>query len=137
MAIPNVRAHVFSLPAQRTDGRTDRDNALPEGAHLRLDPDLDLDALNLPAPMRAIARAAQKYGIYIRDGGTNVALYGQDPTPFGVDPYPQLFGGMSAGELMRWFPWTHLQVLRMDLRRDSDSGGGGGGPAACQLLHCR
>src|SRR4029077_19466364 len=48
IAIPNVRAGVYSSPALRTDGATNDPLALPEGAHLRLDPDLDLEALNLP-----------------------------------------------------------------------------------------
>ncbi len=42
IGIPDVRAGVYSLPAQRTDGKTNDPLALPEGARLRLDPELDL-----------------------------------------------------------------------------------------------
>ncbi len=128
MGIPHVRAGVYTPPAQRTDGRTKSHTAIPEGARLRLNPALDLDQLNMPPAVRAIARAAQDYGIYVRDVSGAVAFYGQDPTPTGADPYPLLFGGRPAYEILRSFPWAHLQVLRMDLRRE-----GGGN---CGLLGC-
>src|SRR5471030_3305509 len=48
VAIPEPRAGVHALPAQRGDGTSESPLALPEGAHLRLDPTLDLSTLHLP-----------------------------------------------------------------------------------------
>ena len=121
MAIPNVRAGVYSSPAQRTDGSDHSVLALPEGAHLRLDPRLDLAKLHLPRLTRMMAEAAQRYGIYVRDGAPVVAFYGQDPTPTGTNPYigPHgYFEGKEPRELLAAFPWRHLQLLKMDLHAD-------------------
>ena len=43
-------------------------SSLPEGAHLRLNPNLNLAALHLPRLTLMIAEAAQRYGIFVRDG---------------------------------------------------------------------
>jgi hypothetical protein len=119
MSIPEVRADEYSLPARRTDGASRDPLALPEGAHLRLDPDLDLDSLDLPRPTLMLAEAAQRYGIVVRDRAGTVVFYGQDPTPTGSDPYNGPGGyyeGLTAGAIMAEFPWDRLQLLRMRLR---------------------
>ena len=41
MALPNIRADVYASPAERTDGGDTEPLSLPEGAHLRLDPNLE------------------------------------------------------------------------------------------------
>ncbi len=48
LGIPNVRAGVYASPAERTDGKDPSRLSLPEGAHLRLDPSLNLASLHLP-----------------------------------------------------------------------------------------
>ena len=78
MAIPNVRVGVYAAPAHRSDGKSTEPLALPEGAHLRLNPNLNLAALHLPRLTLILARAAQRYGIVIRDKASNVTLYAQD-----------------------------------------------------------
>ena len=121
IAIPNVRAGVHSSPAQRDDGTSHNVLSLPEGAHLRLDPSLDLNALHLPRLTLMIARAAQRYGIFVRSRGAVVDFYGQDPVPTGVEPYAGpsgYFEGKRANQLMAAFPWTHLQLLKMHLHSD-------------------
>jgi hypothetical protein len=121
LAIPAARAHAFSWPAQRTDGVDGSPNAIPEGARFRLDPDLDLSKLDLPPATRAIAAAAQRYGLIVTDQTAwAVGLFAEDPTPTGGDPYggPNgLFDGRSPKELLARFPWRHLEVVRMQLRR--------------------
>jgi hypothetical protein len=120
LSVPNVRAGVYASPANRTDGRTYDPLALPEGAHLRLDPSLDLAALHLPRFTLLLARAAQRYGIFVRDGASNVTFYAQDPTPTGTEPYggPNgYFEGQRASALLASFPWSHLQLLKMELHR--------------------
>jgi hypothetical protein len=46
--------------------------SLPEGARLRLGPNLDLAALHLPRLTLMIAEAAQHYGIVLRDTAGDV-----------------------------------------------------------------
>jgi hypothetical protein len=113
MAVPAVKANVFAWPAQRTDGTSLDPSAIPEGLRFRLHPGLDLSKLHLSPVVRMLAEAAQKYGIIVRDGGSNVAFYGEDPTPTGTNPYPELFGGRYINQvLISEFPWTRLYVPR-------------------------
>jgi hypothetical protein len=87
MSIPNVRSGVFASPAQPSDGKSTDPLALPEGAHLRPDPNLNLAALHLSPLTLMIAEAAQRYGIFARDRAHNVTLDTQDPIPTATEPY--------------------------------------------------
>jgi hypothetical protein len=121
MAIPGVRANVYTSPAQRTDGKSTDPLALPEGAHLRLNPNLNLTALHLPRLTLMIAEAAQRYGIFIRDGAGNVQFFAQDPSALPSNPYagPQgYFEGESPNQLLSFFPWSELQLLKMKLHNN-------------------
>ena len=118
IALPEVRAAVYSWPAQRTDGSIAGAGAIPAGMRFRLDPSLNLARLRLSPIVRAMARAAQRYGIVVRDRAGAVAFYAEDPTPTGGDPYGRLFGGRYPSALLAQFPWAHLQALRPDLRVD-------------------
>jgi hypothetical protein len=116
--LPAPRANSFTWPAQRTDG-TGPPSAIPEGARLRLDPDLDLESLNLPPITLIMARAAQRYGMIVRDQ-THAAIgfYAQDPIHRKKDPYygpDGLFGGQSPTRFLARFPWDKLEVTRMKL----------------------
>jgi hypothetical protein len=113
MAIPDTRKGVWSLPAQRSDGRDPAADAIPQGARFRLDPSVDVDALDLPPFTAMLARAAQRYGIYVRDTSPNVTLYGQDPVNLSPDPWPTAVPSMSAA--LRAFPWDRLQVMQTTL----------------------
>jgi hypothetical protein len=116
--IKRVRAGVFSWPAQRSDGRTPGEDQIPEGARFRLDPQLDIGALGLHPVTQAIALAAQRHGMVVRDKSTTVALYAEDPSPFGHDPYPDLLAPYYPGQVNRFldeFPWEHLQLLKLRL----------------------
>lgn len=119
MNIPNPCAGVFSWPAQRSDGSMTADDCLPEGAHLRLDPALDLSTLNLPPITRMLAEAAQRYGIIVRDKtGHATGFYAEDPSPTGSNPYigpDGLFDGLPPWKFLPKFPWGHLELLRMTL----------------------
>jgi hypothetical protein len=118
MALPDTRAGVYASPAERTDGGDTEPLSLPEGAHLRLDPNLNLAALHLPKLTLMMAEAAQRYGIVVRDTGANVAIYAQVPIPTGVNPYTGAhgyYGGKSPQQILEAFPWSHLQLLKMEL----------------------
>jgi hypothetical protein len=122
MATPNRSRAFFSSPAQRTDGRSDSPVALPEGAHLRLNPQLDLTKLNLPPLTLLLAQAAQRYGIFITDGtGASgvTTFFAENPSPTGANPYAApggYFEGRKPSELLASFPWSQLQLLRMQPR---------------------
>lgn len=117
--IPFPRRGVFAWPAQRTDG-TGPPDALPEGAHLRLDPSLDLDHFGLPRFTRMIAEAAQRYGMVVRDQTHHAtSLFIEDWTAHGgQSPFigpDGLYGGLTPSELLSRFPWERLQLVRMRL----------------------
>ncbi|HLH66177.1 MAG TPA: hypothetical protein VKV27_10780 [Solirubrobacteraceae bacterium] len=118
--VPRPRAGVVAWPAQRGDG-TGPPSAIPEGAHLRLDPTLDLDALPMPPLTRMIAVAAQRYGLIVRDGAPAISLFAEDPTQYGGGRLywgrHAIFGGLTPQQILAAFPWSHLQVLRMTLVR--------------------
>ncbi|HUA06220.1 MAG TPA: hypothetical protein VMB27_20100 [Solirubrobacteraceae bacterium] len=119
MVYPNVRRRTFVSPALRDDGWSLDPNSLPEGTRLRLDPRLNLAKLKMPPLTRMIARAAQRYGIIIRDQSGVMSFIQQDPT--GVAPFvalgPRLTGGLYASQLLASFPWSHLQVMKMDIHQ--------------------
>jgi hypothetical protein len=120
LAIPNVREGAYSSPARNDDGTSSDQLSLPEGAHLRLDPNLDLAALHLPRLTLMIAEAAQRYGIFVGAKGADVAFFGQDPIPTGTEPYAGphgYFEGQAPSQLLAAFPWKDLQLLKMSLHR--------------------
>ncbi len=118
--LPYPRAGVFSWPAQRTDG-TGGPTEIPEGARLRLDPNLDLSRLEMPPLVRMMAVAAQKYGMVVRDQTHHaIGFFIEDPRPSkrtSLFSGPTgFYGGRYPTQLLASFPWRSLQVLRMDLR---------------------
>ncbi len=115
VALPAPRSGTFAWPAQRGDG-TGGATALPEGARLRLDPQVDVASLGLPPVAEMIALAAQRYGIVVRDQThKGISLFAEDPRGQQPNPYDRLFADQSPLELLAKFPWDRLQVLRMHL----------------------
>jgi hypothetical protein len=120
MSLPERSATTYASPAQRTDGESTNPLALPEGAHLRLNPSLNLAALHLPHLTLILAEAAQRYGIFITDGtGASGAttFFAQEPPP-GTNPYTGpsgYFEGKRPNQLLASFPWSELQLLKMEL----------------------
>jgi hypothetical protein len=121
MMIPEAEARVHWCPAQRTDGKDTSSDAIPEGAHFRLDPGLNLATLSMPPITREIAVAAQKYGLIVNDQtGATVGFRAQDPTPLiragQPNPYLKYFTGANGQyeyptQFLASFPWSHLQLL--------------------------
>jgi hypothetical protein len=113
MAIPAAAAGTFVYPAQRDDGYDKSPDAIPEGTRFRLNPKLNIRALNLPPATQMIAEAAQRYGIIVRDQAGALALYGEPPSG-GVNPYAGphgLFDGLAPNELLKHFPWSQLEAV--------------------------
>lgn len=69
-----------------------KDDAIPEGARVQLNPDLDLDTLNLTPYEKTIARARQEYGMFLFDNGGGIELEAINPICVQGDPYEGLFG---------------------------------------------
>jgi len=111
IAVPQVQKGVFSWPAQRTDGSSTAAAALPEGLRFRLNPDVNIASLHLPAFDQMLAQAAQTYGIVVRDGAGCVCLYAQDPTPTGTNPWVAPFGSWGRGTYLSWLPWSEMEAL--------------------------
>jgi hypothetical protein len=129
LALPNTMANKWVWPAQRSDGRSTASDSVPEGAHFRLDPNLNLASLHLPHFVYMMAVAAQKYGIIISNTSGDVAFRAQDPTQFiaqhGYNPYtgpstrpgtPGALFNQEPSQMLRLFPWSHLQLLHMTVQ---------------------
>ena len=74
--LPNERMHarVYVHPASHAGGPSGPASAPPYGAHFRLKASYDVSQLNPAA--QVVARAMQKYGMFLADGG-NIALTAQ------------------------------------------------------------
>ena len=121
MNVPNPCKGYFSWPAQRQDGYSESPDCMPEGARLRLDPDLDLQRFQMPRVTRILAEAAQRYGIVVRDrtqATGSVALFGEPGAAGEPSPYTGsggLFEGVPRWKLLSSFPWRDLQLLPLQV----------------------
>jgi hypothetical protein len=116
MAIPKVQAGVIAGKAQKTDGKYTGPDTIPEGAHFRLDPRLDVERLPVPRFVKMLARAAQRYGIIVVDGAGAVALFGQDPLPTGTTIWDRALEGLRPYQVLEAFPFHRLQSLPLRAR---------------------
>jgi hypothetical protein len=111
---------VVSWPASRSDGHNPRKepDRIPEGLRFRLDPRVDVGALNLSPVGKIIARAAQRYGFVVWDKAGAITLRADNPKSYTQrgekDPYPELFDGKPAWSILQGLPWERLQFLPMD-----------------------
>jgi hypothetical protein len=121
-----IRGGVRVWPATRSDGHSTAPDSVPEGAHFRLDPNLDINSLNLPPLTRMIAFAAQRYGLIVRDGSSNITIDGQAPrTPAQAAAWREALTGSGFrhwSDVLKSFPWSHLQLLRMTVLSNRSAG---------------
>jgi hypothetical protein len=116
LSVGTAKQGMWSWPAQRSDGESAQPDAIPEGARFRLDPNLDLSKLDMPPMTRAMAQAAQRYGIIVNNQtGQGLCFWTEDPTRYGINYRTDLFDGMYPTQYLRSFPWDHLQLLKMEL----------------------
>ncbi|UCG15251.1 MAG: Ig-like domain-containing protein [Phycisphaerales bacterium] len=102
-------------PAVASDGAVDDPSALPMGSHLQLDPDLDLDALDLEPWERTIAVALQTYGMILGDTGSGIGLAMLHAYSFQGNPYDGLLPDDVITEGVVFFdklPPDRFRVLR-------------------------
>ena len=72
-------AAAFVWPANRSDGESMADDAIPEGARLRLDPRLDVSSLGLTPIGAMVALAAQRYGFIVTDRSGTLTIPAEGP----------------------------------------------------------
>ncbi len=105
-------------PAQRSDGTDASPEAIPEGARLRLDPELDVESLDLTPLGKAVARAAQQYGFIVVDTAGAVAVMAESGLPdkqrTGSDPWTEILGEVPQYRQLENFPWDKVEVLVED-----------------------
>lgn len=108
---------MWAWPAQRSDGWNTDPNAMPEGAHLVLDPALDIGALGLPHLTAMLAHAAQRFGIIVTDQTRSpFSLFAEAPPPGEPSPYTGpggLYEGLAPWRMLKDFPWESLRLRRM------------------------
>lgn len=113
--LPAPRSGEFAWPAQRTDG-TGPPTALPEGARIRLDPTVNVDDLGLSKVGRMIARAAQRYGMVVRDQTHHGTSLWVETAPAGSSSgFGTYLKGKTPSDVLAAFPWDRMQVLKMNL----------------------
>lgn len=114
----------YSWPAQRSDGADPALDAIPEGTRFRLDPSVNVDALNLHPIAKMIAKAAQKHGFIVADKGGAVSVQAEGGTGVqgvtGANPWDTLLAGRPSYAVMANFPWASLQALPKDYGKPAD-----------------
>ena len=110
----------FVWPANRSDGGNPKNapNWIPEGTRFRLDPTVNVDALNMHPIGKAVAKAAQKYGFVVWDKAGAITLRAENPKAYTTagkpNPYTELWGKTPSWAILQGFPWGKLQFLPAD-----------------------
>jgi hypothetical protein len=109
--MPGVSDLGHVCPATHNDGSSSDPNALMEGARLQLDPSVNVESLPIPAWQKTIARAIQKYGMYLRDNGGSFVIYAENPVARGYDAWSK--AGLPSGDSVSivGIPWDKLRVI--------------------------
>jgi hypothetical protein len=97
-------------PATMSDGRHSG-YAIPEGAHIRLNPSFNVAAQSWPAYEKMIAVALQTYGAYVSDTGGSMALYGATDNNAGNKTWASV--GVPYDATLANIPWSEMQVLEL------------------------
>lgn len=109
--MPGVGAGRPVCPATHNAGSATDPNALREGQKLQLDPAVDVDALPIPAWQKTIARAMQRYGMYLRDGSGSLAVLAENPASRGYDAWTLAGLGSASSPSIAGLPWNRFRVL--------------------------
>jgi hypothetical protein len=109
---PDTRANYIACPATDTDGHHFDPDALPIGAHVQLDPSINVDKLPIPRWQKIIAVALQHYGAYVVDTGGSVALYAESDLDRPFAAWSRAGVPADAPSLAD-LPWGSMRVLSM------------------------
>ncbi len=80
------------------------------GQRFRIDPSVNIDSLGLSVPARAIARAAQTYGLVVWNTGSSVGFSAESTASSVARGLPDPYSGTVSSSLAG-FPWDKLQAL--------------------------
>jgi len=105
------------FPASKTDGESTLPFALPEGAHLQLDPsltDADFNQMGLDETGKIIARALQEYGMILVDTSGSFKIYVEDliNNPFAREDWTDPDLNLTK-ESIYGIPHTAFRVLEL------------------------
>ncbi len=109
---PDTRSGYAACPAVGSDGKSTNPGALPIGAHVRLDPGVDIAALPLPTWEKVIAAALQRYGAYVGDTGDSLAIEAESNLGRGYDAWSKA-GVPADSPSLSNLPWSSMRVLTM------------------------
>jgi hypothetical protein len=101
-------AATFGYPASKSDGGGAAGVDLPEGSRLQLNPALDEAAFTrfgLNTQARVLARALQRYGMYVIDNSGSSKIYLEERRTAGWAP-------AVSRTMLSAIPWTEFRVLR-------------------------
>jgi hypothetical protein len=115
LSIPNAALGGPVWPATESDGRSRKNGAIPEGARLQLDPDLDLNQFDMTPYERIIAETLQHYGAFVGDISGSVELEVINPISYSEDPYPTGWFD-TRYTLLTTIPWEHMRVLELPVQ---------------------
>jgi hypothetical protein len=106
-----IGAGAPACPASHNAGSSTDPGALREGQKLQLDPSLDVESLALTPWQKTIARALQKYGMYLRDGSGSLTIYGENTFGRGYDAWASVGLGGQEYPSIAGLPWNRMRVL--------------------------
>ncbi|NOZ45909.1 MAG: hypothetical protein GXO79_03915 [Chlorobi bacterium] len=107
-------------PATESDGTSSDAWAIPEGALVQLNPDLDLLSLGLNSYEMIIAKALQEYGMYCADDGGGLSLYAINPVSCINNPYENIWGDQIYVSMDK-IPADQFRVLSLPAQNDVEA----------------
>jgi hypothetical protein len=119
--VPTIRSGYIAAPATATDGVVNNIGAIPEGAHIQLDPSFNVDAQNWPTWEKVMAKALQTYGAYVSDHGGAVAFYGQTDMNAGNMTWASV--GVPKEPSLSNLPWNLFRVLSIPTKSTGTASG--------------
>jgi hypothetical protein len=112
-SMPEVGTGAPRYPASHNVGSSTLSGHLVDGTWLRMDPTLDCAAYGLPSWQVTICVALQQYGMFLRDTGGTLGIYGETPiNQGGAAAWSALGLSGESASFSSGFPWSSLEVLQ-------------------------
>ena len=111
LSVPDTLAGSWACPATHSDATRTTPGAVPIGAHVQLDPALDVAAQDWPAWTKVLAVALQEYGGYVTDTGGHLVVRGEAVQNRGYDAWARAATPVSPS--LSALPWERLRVLQL------------------------
>lgn len=127
LGLKSIARSPIVVPANRTDGQSDSPSAPPMGTRLRLDPSVDVDALDLTPLGKAVAEAAQTYGFIVAETAHTVSIGAESgqmiEAETGKDPWEPILGDVPWYSQLENFPWDKVEVVQLGFAPAGVEGG--------------